>query len=211
MNYIFTGSHAYSISLRFKLSSNIPGTVRDPKHNVKRDNRIRDIFPWTDDICLFVLGNGILFPIQFFFLSSARETIMTETTMKVLSWDYSLHLLTPHSSRFPWTCYAVAWLMGKALLRRPTSGKPSYRTVLIMCRSCHSLHVSLSIIFAYGHVCILHKALDYQRQESFFKNILSSRLSSNMSNMPPCQDELPPRGTSSTQIFSTFYRASKTI
>lgn len=63
MNYIFTGSHAYSISLQFKLSSNIPDTVHDPKHNVKRDNRIRDIFAWTDDICLFVLGNGILFPI----------------------------------------------------------------------------------------------------------------------------------------------------
>ena len=93
-----------------------------------------------------------------------------------------------------WTCYAAAWpwasfpsplphfsscsTKGKALLRSPTSGKPSDRTVLITCRSCHNLHVSLSIILAYWHVCIFHKTLDYQRQESFFKNILSSQLSS---------------------------------
>lgn len=127
---------------------------------------------------LVCIRKWYIVPYLVFLPFSARERIMTETTMKVLSWNYSLHLLTTHSSRFPWTCYAVAWLTGKALLRHPTSGKPSYRTALIMCRSCHSLHVSLSIIFAYWHVCILHKTLDYQRQESFFQNVLRSRLSS---------------------------------
>lgn len=173
MNCIFISFHAYSISfycniIKYDLNDQAKHLVQSMIQKKMCKERTLAItftpFPWTDHRChLFILGNGILFPIWIVFLSFAHEKNHERSNDKSPVLELLFYICPQLKSLTSWHCIPPKFSGLLMLFYQSGSSSqacpstffpplesllyyPTYHTLLIKCRSCHILHALLCIL-----------------------------------------------------------------